>query len=462
MRTACACLCVAAFAALGAAPASGYLKLHPENPRYFQETATGRAVMIASCAGVVPTSRTVDNNRLIAEMIKWRVSYGRVWHFLPWGGDRVDWPWMRSDVPGAYMGGRGGNRFDMDRWNPVYWNKMRTVLGRCAAAGIYCEIHLFDRCGMSPASDTRWGNNPWASDNNVNNLETPEAKADGTPDFYLYASRPNLRNQQERYVRKMIDETIGFSNIIYEIENEHWQYPNPDFAAHYANFVKDYIARKHPNSPRLVSYSSLQEDLEEFYTIPYVDIVNRHFGNEAERNPAALNDYIESRWDKNKAINIDEFANGVEDPDLLRKMCWIIVTSGGNFHIEDALPSSKPFEVVGNIRLFRERSRWDFTHSAPNKTLVTSGGGYCMARPGAEYVFYFPKGGTKTVKLLPAKQHRAAWWDPRTGEWLSQDKRRHIGRDPFVNAKRFRQSGAEAQFTTPNDEDWILYVRSRA
>ena len=89
---------------------------------------------------------------------------------------------------------------------------------------------LFDRCGMSPGTDSRWGSNPWAHNNNVNNLELPDAQPpnDGTPDFYDYSGKPNLSNQQERYVRKMIDETIVYSKVIYEIENEHWQHSNPD------------------------------------------------------------------------------------------------------------------------------------------------------------------------------------------------------------------------------------------
>jgi hypothetical protein len=430
-----------------AGPASAYLKVHPQNHHYFIETTTGKPVMIASCAGVVPTSHTIDNDKLIKEMIDNHITYGRVWHFLPWEGDKVDWPWARSSTPGAVMGGYGGNKFDMNVWNPVYWNKMRDVMAKCAKAGIYSEIHLFDRCGMSPAMKTRWQNNPWASDNNINDLETPPASGDGTPEFYMYATKPNLRNQQERYVRKMIDETIAASTVIYEIENEHWSYDNPDFGSHYAKFVKDYIAEKYPKSPRLVSYSSLQDDLEAFYTIAYVDIVNRHYGNEAERNPDVLNQYIESRWSKNKAINIDEFANGVTDASLLRRMCWTIVASGGNFHIEDAQPSSKPMAACENIRLFRIKSGWDFIHSAPNKKMITSGGGYCMARPGKEYVLYFPKGGTKTFSLPPGKNYRAAWWNTTRGR--------------FGKSVSFSHAGGRKTFTTPTSSDWLLYVAAR-
>ena len=423
-----------------AAPALAYLKIHPDNPHYFQETATGKAVMITGYGSILPVSEefiSIDAN--INELKNNKIMYARVWHFLPWGLTKAVWPWDRSSVPGATM---GGNKIDMEKWNPVYWNRMHDSLTKADKAGIYAEIHLFDRCGMSPPEKGRWFSNPWASDNNINNLETPTADKDGTPEFYLYTEKPNLRNQQERYVRKMIDETIKYPNIIYEIENEHWAYNNSKFVAYYAKFVKDYIAEKYPKSPRLVSYSSLEKDLEDCYTIPYVDIVNSHLGDLAK-----LNGYIESRWGKNKAINIDEFANNETDTNNLRALCWTIITSGGNFHIEDPNSTAKPYDVVENIRLFKINSGWDFIHAAPNKGLVTSGDGCCMAQPGKEYVIYFPTGGRKKVDLAPAKKYHARWWNPVSGR--------------FVKPAVFSHAGGVKVLVTPDPSDWVLQITSQ-
>ncbi|MDO8588242.1 MAG: hypothetical protein Q7T82_14535 [Armatimonadota bacterium] len=447
-------ICAVSVAVCAGAPARAYLKVHPANPHYFLETTTGKPVLFASCAGYVPTDRDCDYRAQIKKMREQNLTYGRVWHFLPWAGENAIWPWARSGRPGAPM---GGNKIDMNLWNPEYWDRMSRSVSEASKAGIYSEIHLFERCGMSPASPTRWRNNPWASDNNVNDIETPDASKDGTPDFYLYEEKPNLRAQQERYVRKMIDRTVKSPYVIYEIENEHWEYDNPKFAEHYARFVKEYIARKYPTCPRLVSHSSLQNDLEAFYKIPYVDIVNRHFGNEAERNPDALNRYIEPRWSRNKAINIDEFANGVTETDLLRKMCWIIITSGGNFHIEDAVESSRPAEVCESIRQFRVTSGWDFVHSAPNRSFIASGDGYCMARPGKEYAAYFPAGGTgagglrvrrspvvKEIDLAPGL-YRARWWNPRASG--------------FSKPTLIRGGGVR-RLRAPDAQDWALHVRA--
>ena len=436
---------IIALLALAALPSYAYLRLHPENPRYFQESTTGEAVLFAGCDGVVPTSRGRDYVKEVEHMKAHHITYGRVWHFLPWEGANAIWPWAESDTPGGYWGGRGGNKLDMDRWNPEYWNRMADAMRRCAKECIYSEIHLFDRCGLSPASNTRYGNNPWASDHNINNLEMPKAQGgDGTPDFYFYKEKPSLRKYQEAYVRKMIDETIGSSTVIYEIENEHWKLDSADFGAHYAKFVKDYIAAKYPDQPRLVSYSSLMSDLEKFYEIPEVDIVNYHYGNKAS-DTEALNNYIESRWDKKKAINIDEFANDTDDPSVLRLLCWTIVTSGGHFHIEASLDEPQQLEACESIRQFRVQSKWDFVHSAPNKKLVVSGNGYCMANPGKEYVFYFPKGGSVKLGLVKGGNYTARWFNTVKCQFG----------DPIA----LRNVSDETMLETPDASDWVLHVK---
>jgi hypothetical protein len=423
--------------------AFGYLRLHPENPRYFQETRTGEAVLITGYASIVPSDVTYDYVKGLDEIRSWRVHWSRVWHFLPWATSNAIWPWARSATPGAYM---GGNKFDLGTWNDTYWRRLKDSLARAQAGGVYAEIHLFDRVGLSPADWERYGNNPWASNNNVNGLEMPPADRDGTPEFYEFASRPNLRTRQEAYVRKMIEETIGYPNVIYEIENEHWESDDPAFADHWARFVKAHIAANYPSQPRLVSYSSLERDLDEFLTRDSVDVVNRHYGNEAEGNNALLNQYLEGNWQHGKAINVDEFANGVTDPALLRRMCWIIVTSGGHFHIEDADLAARPFEVVENLRAFKALSGWDFVHASPRKAVVSGGGGYCMEQAGVEYVCYFPQGGTKTLTLASG-DYRGAWWNPRTGG--------------FTAAGRVA-GGAARTLAPPAAGDWVLHLTTRS
>jgi hypothetical protein len=424
----------------GTPPSSGggALAVHPENPHYFVDTASGEPVLLAGWGSIVPSDRAYDYAAGIRELEQLGIPYARVWHLLPWSGDDAIWPWARSNVGGAYM---GGNKYDFDTWDNEYWTRMRDSLRLAHDAGIQAEIHLFDRCGMSPPEQERWGNNPWASDNNINQLETPRGQSDGTPQFYGMNSKPNLFYQQQRYVQKMIDETIEYTNVIYEIENEHWEHDNTAWARYWADFVRGYIAQHHPGSARLIAYNSLEGDLEGMYSGGYLDVVNKHYGDES-RDLHALNDYLESRWSRGKAINVDEFANGEEDPNVLRQMCWTIVASGAHFHIEDAHPMSQPAEVVRNVNRFVRESGWDFVHSQPDSGAARQKPGFCMVDPGKEYVCYFPAGGSVGIDLA-AGNYRASFWDPRGGGFIDGGT---------------QSGGGVRTLVTPDTLDWVVRV----
>ena len=68
-----------------ASPAMGYLKLHPDNHRYFEETQTGEAVVITGHGAVVPCDGSLDFVTRFHEYPQtWRMQYVRDWHFTPW------------------------------------------------------------------------------------------------------------------------------------------------------------------------------------------------------------------------------------------------------------------------------------------------------------------------------------------------------------------------------------------
>jgi hypothetical protein len=427
-------VCVLLLVAAASPAARAELRPHPDNPRYFLETRTGKAVLIASHGNIAPTSGEIDYVAEIARNSTHGMHYARVWHWLPWDKVGAFWPWTRRMTPEA---GMGGGRYDLDTWNPEYWRRVKDGIARCAKAGIYTEIMLFEACGMKEAP-TRWRRNPWASDNNVNGLELPDSTAEGIPTFYDFASRPNLRRQQERYLRKMVDETIAYPNVIYEIENEHVGGYEPQWSRHYSRFVKDYIASRYPASPRLVSNSS---DAESCFNAPNIDIVNYHSDS---TDLDSYNRFLEGHWPRGKAMNVDELANGQTSYDALRRVCWTIVVSGGHFHIEDAAPSAKPYEVAQNVLMFCKAAQWDFVRAAPNRRLIASGDGYCMEQSGVEYVCFFPTGGTKTVILAPGR-YTARWWNPRSGGLSSGDD--------------FDHSGGDRPFRTPDSGDWVLHVK---
>jgi hypothetical protein len=62
---------------------AGPLRIHPRNPHYFEDAASGTPVLIASYSNIVPTNRVTDYAAQVEESRRHRISYCRLWTFLP-------------------------------------------------------------------------------------------------------------------------------------------------------------------------------------------------------------------------------------------------------------------------------------------------------------------------------------------------------------------------------------------
>ena len=116
-------------------------------------------------------------------------------------------PWARSDKPGF---ARGGNKFDLDRWDSEYFDRVHNFFDQAGQHGVTIEAMLFF---VGPS----WALMPLNPDNNVNRTE--QVAEDG----YLVA-RPGSRMQQyqERYVRRMVRELNGYNHFVWNVSNEPW------------------------------------------------------------------------------------------------------------------------------------------------------------------------------------------------------------------------------------------------
>jgi hypothetical protein len=55
--------------------------------------------------------------------------------------DRTIVPWARSNVPGYVY---GGNKFDLDQWNPAFFARLKDFIVKAAERGIVVEICFFN------------------------------------------------------------------------------------------------------------------------------------------------------------------------------------------------------------------------------------------------------------------------------------------------------------------------------
>ena len=101
-------------------------------------------------------------------------------------------------------------KFDLEQWNPKYFERLKDFVAQADARGIVVELVLF--CPLY--NDSMWSVSPMNAANNLNGIGSlPKADV-----LAMKASR--LTAVQDAMVRKIVTELNGFDNVYYEICNE--------------------------------------------------------------------------------------------------------------------------------------------------------------------------------------------------------------------------------------------------
>lgn len=116
-------------------------------------------------------------------------------------------PFVRSG-PGKALDGEP--IYDLDSWNPEYFERLHRFLDDASKKGIVVELTLFS----NTYGDTVWALNPFRAENNMQHV------GDIGWEEYTSLKDPELVRRQKAYARKIIDETSEYDNVYYEVCNE--------------------------------------------------------------------------------------------------------------------------------------------------------------------------------------------------------------------------------------------------
>jgi hypothetical protein len=371
-------------------------------------------------------------------------SFGIVRNDLAPAAGRFIAPWTGSEIPG-YNG--GGNKLDLDRWNPDYFQRFHDFLAAASDRGIVVEISLFS----SHYGDIQWNLSPFNPANNVNSIELTDWKKLHTLD------NGKILAYQERYVRKLVHEANAFDNVIFEIQNEPWSdRPSPAGVIGPVNQLLQPPARDNfPNAAEFADDASLawQGKVAEWISSEESSLLNKHliaqnYTNfrlpirELVRGVSIVNfhyAYPEAviwNYGLDKAISYDETGFMGRDDNLYRRQAWNFMLSGGS--IFDALDYSfspghedgsdnEPNGPGGGSATLRQQLHVlsEFLQSfilenlhPDTRTVVHASGTVprVLSNPGDEYAIYLDGNGTAKVSLdLPTGSYSAEWINVRTG-----------------------------------------------
>lgn len=140
-------------------------------------------------------------------------------------------------------------KFDLERWNPDYWERFERCLELCEERGIIVQIEVWDRFDYS---QKHWLTSPWRPGNNINytNRETGLAEEypapawrDRHPFFhtipgtnYYRADYDVIRRFQERFVAKILSYSLEHGNVLYCMNNE--TSTPPPWGQYWMRFIK--------------------------------------------------------------------------------------------------------------------------------------------------------------------------------------------------------------------------------
>jgi hypothetical protein len=371
-------------------------------------------------------------------------------------------PWLRT---GPGMATDGGLKFDLTKFDPAYFDRLRARVRALNNAGIYAGIYLFSGEFLLRFRSPTDGY-PFTGANNVNEVDdgyrgSPESAVNS-----VTITAPNaITDFQDAYVKKTIDTLNDLPNVLWIISQEAptkstWW--NDRLIA----LVRRYEKGKKYQHP--IGYGVLENNKDSIIYNSDADWVA----------PAARISPTRTRGTGQPSckVNINDsdhsyFGMWNDTPQVNRNFAWENFTTGNQVLFMDPYLvyyprekrnlgpsplngiSDKPDLRWENFRnnlgyILRYSRRLNLANISPSSNLCSTR--FCLAQTpatGAEYLAYAPSGGSFTMNLsaMPASRMLIVeWFNPATAETVIQ--------------KPVSAGASSRQFTPPFTGDAVLYL----
>lgn len=459
---------VLALAWAAALPAAEPIRQHPENPRYFE--FRGRPTLLITSAEHCGAVLNEDFNwrKYLETLARDGMNYTRIFtgSYVEAPGNfgitrntlapkpgRFLAPWMRSSEPGYRM---GGGRFDLSRFNPAYFERLKAFVAAAGEKGIVVEVTLF----CSTYSAVQWEIHPFNPSNQVNGGALHDWKRLNTPE------NNGLVQTQEALTRRIVRELAPFDNVLYEIQNEPWA-DSPEVADVLNPYIRGAQQRQWPNSVDRAPRSSLafQQQVaawirDEEKGLGVRHLVAQNWSNFKDAVPGLVTGaqvlnfhyaYPEAAvWNRELGIPVgcDETGFlGFRDADY-RVQAWRFLLAGGalfnnlDYSFSPGLEDGTDFQPEspgGGSPALRRQLRFlsSFMHALPFlrmqpdlQLVVHSPGAHTQALSlrGQVYALHIQGRGPMVLKLQLGEGHyKVAWFRPESGGEAGKQRVEHQG-----------------------------------
>jgi len=438
------------------------VRLHPDNSHYFEYNGKPRVFITSAEHYGAVLNQDFDYKKYLKTLHEEGMDYTRIFtgvyvenaasfgiekNTLAPLEDKVITPWARSSEPG-YI--NGGNKFDLEKWNPRYFERLHDFVATAEKYDIIVEVTFFS----SIYRDDYWEYSPFHHNNNINDTDSI--------DRILVHTRQNgnLFNYQEAMVRKITMELNNYENIIYEIQNEPWAdqegelfllnktvIPKEDqkwytrtnqaselslqWQSAIASIVRDEeskLTQKHLIAQNYCNYAQPIPEAEK-----HIDIMNFHY---------VWPEAVHWNYGYNRPISFDESGFSQNEEATYRKQAWRFILAGGaifnnldysfvaghedgSFE-ENASPGLGTKSLRKQFKFLKEfMADLNFITMEPANHLIKHAPGFIyqgLAEAGKSYAYYFEGAGDINVKLkVENGSYNIVWWNPEIDKMISSN-----------------------------------------
>ncbi|MCX8107340.1 MAG: DUF4038 domain-containing protein [Verrucomicrobiae bacterium] len=457
------------------------IRVHPVNPHYFEYD--GRLLVLVSSDqhyGAVIDGE-FDYAKYLTELRRHGMNVTRIYpgamfepqdKFVPGNplgprpGKHV-LPWAKSTQPGANPAlaepGQASFKFDLDRWNDSYFDRLRSFVALAQKLGIIVEVVFFN--GMYADC---WPLMPMYHRNNIQGVGRYEPEECGlftTTD----PKNSDVITYQKAYVSKITRELNKFDNVIYDICDEPSLQGLPDGkirilpdekVAPWIRVMKDAFMEAEHALPKKHLLGQTVENLspdfsdEDWckwlpteYVKPSGKALDRHYG---DNKPLVV-------------VESDYFGGALVKPytvDDVRVEGWWFMLRGGAGFInlngeyyrgnETGGDLTKKYLIPQKMILRQFLESFDLLSMKPfaEVKLPASGGqAVALAEPGRQYAVYLFRAGddgqwgahfsakpgsyqdTLVIEKVPPGTYKVEWLDPTSGITLQTQSSHWNGGD---------------------------------
>jgi hypothetical protein len=432
------------------------IRLHPDNPHYFLWRSKA-AILITSGEhyGAV-LNRDFDYKRYLNTLESLGFNLTRTFsgaYCEPVGAfrianntlapakDRLICPWARSEQPGY---ANGGNKFDLTKWDPAYFGRLRDFISEAGKRGVVVEMVLF--CPFY--EDSMWNLSPMNAANNINGI----GKMERTEAYTL--KYPDLLAVQDAMVRKIVEELKDCDNLYYEICNEpYFGGVTLEWQAHIAQTITE--AEAGFDGKHLIAQNFANKYQKITNPNPLVSIFNFHYA----KPPNTVTD----NYGLNRVIADDETGFAGSEPKPYRLEGWDFIIAGGavydnldySFNVGHEDGTAKINAPGGGGAVLHKQlkilsdfiNEFDFIKMSPDDSVIKGGipekaTARALVEIGRAYAIYINGGGRVQLEIeMPKGKYTAEWINTKTSK---------IDKD-----ETFDHSGGNRTLQSPNYEDDI-------